>query len=536
MNMLKIMIADDEPLYRQYLIQSFDWEKYDFAVCCEAQNGVDALEKAREFHPAIAFVDINMPLMNGIELTRKLRELEPKTRVILLTGYSEFEYMRTAIQLEVSDYILKPFSEDELLQTLLRVREEIMQNNQDEAVKIKDTEMVRQQLLNALISNEYWMPDEELKIQLERIGLCTGAAWYQIAVMEIDNFYQKWSGTRDAALCQYGLSNILNELMTFPSGRHDVFPGPEGRLVSLFQFQDLSAGENFVYEQYLRLQKIVKKYLHFTVSVGIGERRDDLKQIHQSYQEALRVLQNKWSMGEERIMRYRSLADGRLRVAFYSAELNEKLLHGIRVRDLSETETALDAIFQFIREKHLSEDYALTIFIGVISLCLSVVTEQGTTVEEMFGDGFEPYEKIRHMESLEVIHDWFLSFFQTLMDRMKQKRLTKTRALVMQAREHIQVHLQDSMLNLESIANALYVSPSYLRKIFKKELNINISDYIQQTRLQKAKDLLSSCTGISISAVAEMTGYHDVSYFSKCFKKATGITPSEYEVARTERK
>ena len=200
MNMLKIMIADDEPLYRQYLIQSFDWEKYDFAVCCEAQNGVDALEKAREFHPAIAFVDINMPLMNGIELTRKLRELEPKTRVILLTGYSEFEYMRTAIQLEVSDYILKPFSEDELLQTLLRVREEIMQNNQDEAVKIKDTEMVRQQLLNALISNEYWMPDEELKIQLERIGLCTGAAWYQIAVMEIDNFYQKWSGTRDAAL------------------------------------------------------------------------------------------------------------------------------------------------------------------------------------------------------------------------------------------------------------------------------------------------------------------------------------------------
>ena len=114
--------------------------------------------------------------------------------------------------------------------------------------------------------------------------------------------------------------------------------------------------------------------------------------------------------------------------------------------------------------------------------------------------------------------------------------MTKTRALVMQAREHIQVHLQDSMLNLESIANALYVSPSYLRKIFKKELNINISDYIQQTRLQKAKDLLSSCTGISISAVAEMTGYHDVSYFSKCFKKATGITPSEYEVARTERK
>lgn len=143
MNMLKIMIADDEPLYRQYLIQSFDWEQYGFTVCCEAQNGLDALQKAREFQPAIAFVDINMPLMNGIELTRRLREEEPQTRVILLTGYSEFEYMRTAIQLEVSDYILKPFSEEELLQTLLRVRKDIEQNRQDEAVKTKDTEVLK---------------------------------------------------------------------------------------------------------------------------------------------------------------------------------------------------------------------------------------------------------------------------------------------------------------------------------------------------------------------------------------------------------
>lgn len=380
------------------------------------------------------------------------------------------------------------------------------------------------------------MSDAELTDQLKRLGLYTGAAWYQVAVVEIDNFHQRWSGTNDAALCQYSLSNILNELMTLSNGQHDVFPGPEGRLISLFQFQNTDAGDDYVYNQYMRLQKIVRKYLHFTVSIGLGEKVDHMRQICQSYQGALKVLRNKWSMGEERIMCYRSLTDEGLRVDFYSAELNEKLLHGLHMQNISETEAALDSIFRFIREKRLSKEYAITIFVGVISLCLSAVTEQGKTVEEIFGDDFAPHEEIRHMESLEAIHEWFLWFFQTIMEHTNQKRLTKTRALVMQAREYIQVHLQDSQMNLESIANALYVSPSYLRKMFKKELNVNISDYIQQARLQKAKDLLISCPGISISAVAEMAGYHDAGYFSKCFKKATGLTPSEYEIARKERK
>ncbi len=532
--MLKIMVADDEPLYRKYLVESFDWNKYGFTVCCEAQNGLDALEKAKQFHPDVALVDINMPLMNGIELIEKLRQSEPEIRTILLTGHSEFEYMRTAIQLEVSDYILKPFNNEELQQALLRVKDDIEQRRRDEAVKTKNTEMVKRQLLNALISHEYHMPVDELFSQLGRLGILPGAAWYQIAVVEIDNFHQRWSGTSDATLWQYGLSNILDELMVFP-GCHVAFPGPEGRLVSLLQFREQEPGDDTVYAQYMRLLKIVRQYFSFTISVGIGERVDRLELAHQSYFEAVKVLKNKWIMGEDRVMQYSRLTDSGLRVGFYPGEINERLLRGLRMRDTAGVEMALDDIFRFVRENHLSVDYAITIFVGVVSLCLSAVTEQGKTVEEIFGAGFAPFEKIRYMESLDMIHAWFLQFFQTIFEKTQQNRPTKTRALVTQTKEYIHAHLQESELNLESISKAMYVSTSYLRKTFKKELDINISDYIQQARIQKAKELLSSCPSIAISAVSEMSGYHDISYFSKSFKRSTGMTPSEFAIAKAER-
>ena len=96
--MLKIIIVDDEPLYRKYLINSVEWEKYGFKVCCEAKNGIDALEKIREYKPDIGLVDINMPFMNGLELIEKIREESLDIAIILVTGDNEFEYARHAVK------------------------------------------------------------------------------------------------------------------------------------------------------------------------------------------------------------------------------------------------------------------------------------------------------------------------------------------------------------------------------------------------------------------------------------------------------
>ncbi|CAM4011563.1 response regulator [Cohnella lubricantis] len=123
--MLKIIVVDDEPLYRQYLIKSVEWEQYGFEICCEAKNGLDALEKIDGYKPDIALVDINMPFMSGLELIEHLNDKHPHIAIVLVTGHSEFDYARKALQLGVFDYILKPFNHDELMAPLLKIKDRI---------------------------------------------------------------------------------------------------------------------------------------------------------------------------------------------------------------------------------------------------------------------------------------------------------------------------------------------------------------------------------------------------------------------------
>ena len=164
--MLKIIIVDDEPIYRKYLINSVEWEKYGFEVCCEAKNGIDALDKIREYKPDIGLIDINMPFMNGLELIERLREESLNISVILVTGYNEFEYARKAIKLGAVDYILKPFDNNELMIPLLKIKERIEKNKQEHSEHKEEVNLVRERLLNMLVGNEFAFGEEEMYSRL----------------------------------------------------------------------------------------------------------------------------------------------------------------------------------------------------------------------------------------------------------------------------------------------------------------------------------------------------------------------------------
>lgn len=166
--MLKIIIVDDEPLYRKYLINSVEWEKYGFQVCCEAKNGIDALEKIHEYKPDIGLVDINMPFMDGLELAEKIREEALDVAVILVTGYNEFEYARKAIKFGVVDYILKPFDNEELMTPLLKVKESIEKKKIRRIEHREEVDFIKDRLLNMLVSNEFTLSNENMIKRLSK--------------------------------------------------------------------------------------------------------------------------------------------------------------------------------------------------------------------------------------------------------------------------------------------------------------------------------------------------------------------------------
>jgi len=509
-----------------------EWEEYGFEVCCEAKNGVDALEKMNIYNPDIALVDINMPFMNGLDLVKKIKEDYPNIAIVLVTGHSEFDYAKQAIKLGVYDYILKPFNKEELMSTLLNIRKIVEQNRLEKETRKEERELIKERLLSLLISNEYMLEDEEMKAHLSRLGIHINSLLIQVAVVEIDNPNKMRNDVSENLLWQFAVANIMSEIIDV-KGENIVFNGPDGSIVSLIQFANETEWKQSSAYQYQRLCEVVEKYLKFKVIVGVGRPVRGLKAVHSSYIDAVVAIQNKLIMNNTKVIEYTQLeAMGMNNIGFYPSEIHESLLMGLKMNDQDKIKEELTNVFTLIKERKLSADYTITIFVGLVSLCLSHITELGRSIEDVFGEEFSPYMEVRKLKSLESSFSWFTDLFERIINYSNENKLTKSKLLVKKVMDYIDSNLNDNELDLEKISRNVFVNSSYLTRIFKKEAGMTVNNYITGIRMQRAKELLKSNKTLSISRIAEMIGYSDVSYFSKCFKKYTGISPSEYENAR----
>jgi two-component system response regulator YesN len=185
--MFKVLIVDDEPLFREYLRTILKWEAYGFIICGEAKNGQEALDIAEETFPDLALIDINMPIMDGLALSKELKQRFPDISIVMVTGHGEFEYARNALKIGVEDYILKPFDLDELFLTLVNIKSHLQKIKENRKVYRDQSHWLREQFLNMLISQDITLNDEEMVTQLERFGIFNGTDHYAVIAVEIDN-------------------------------------------------------------------------------------------------------------------------------------------------------------------------------------------------------------------------------------------------------------------------------------------------------------------------------------------------------------
>lgn len=527
--MQKVMIVDDEVIFREYLKTVLDWETLGFTINQEAKNGLEALDLAAIDRPDIALVDITMPFMDGLQLTEKLKELYPEVSVVLITGHNEFEYARKALKLGVEDYILKPFSKEELLLTLVNLRQQHQKAQEEKVTLRENTELMKESFLGQLISREYALSDEETIKRLQQFGIQAEAGRYVAACIEIDHMDRKWSKASDRLLMKYAVTNVLNEALE-ESGDYLIFNGPEGRIVGIARHNG-EREELPLLEGYKKLCFLIKKYLKFTVTVGVGRSKDGFKGIAASYGEALEALQNKYVLGHDRVIAYGEQLPSSGNQPFYPPEVNEELLVLLRLNSWEPIERKLDEVFQTIRERRLPIDYIYVICMGLVSVNLSYFEESGHPVEDCFGDQFYPYNEIRKLESAELTFDWLKELFRKAVIYNSRHRNTRSSKIAKAAKAYMEQNYADPGLQLEQIASHVFINASYLRAVFKKEIGITVSDYLTQYRMQQAKEMLGR-NHARLTDIAEKVGYNDPGYFSKSFKKFYGYSPSEYEKSR----
>lgn len=303
--MIKVVIADDEKRFRTYMEKVLNWEELGFQICGMATNGIQVLEILEETKPDIALLDINMPKLDGVSLTEKLRKISPETYVVFITGYSEFEYARQAVKLGVSEYLLKPFSGNELAKVMMKIKDTILKKREIEKQNRKNQRIIVEELLNKLFRLDEDEKDkmEEYKEKLEGLGIGMDAPFYITAVIQMENAGGKEILKEERDIWAFGICNILEEMNRNAGKEFLIFNSYEGNQVYI-EFckkrEEAEALEEFM-EEFCRC---TERFLGVTVKAGIGSIEVEFEKLSRSAGNASMFFRNKFAFWKKSVVCY----------------------------------------------------------------------------------------------------------------------------------------------------------------------------------------------------------------------------------------
>lgn len=514
--MITILIAEDEEIFREYIKTVINWADYGFEIIGEAKNGLEAFELTIEKKPDLILIDISMPKMDGLTFIEKCKENNVNSKYILITGHSEFQYAKKALKIGVSDYILKPFDSSELLKSILALKKIILESK----INMKNLEKYEKILINyyfnELISDSI---DVNKDIIIENINkyISSDFKFFQIAVIEKDFLTENWQTLGQKNLWKYAICNIVDELFT---KKHFNFYSSNDCVVC-FITQDEYADNTSIFE---RITNISKDSMDFSVTIALSKTFTCIKDANYYYDKCLKLLECKFLLGCGKVISEKSQ---KLQTFGYNIYYDSKIFEAIRSGNENEVCKKLTHIFETLKKQNVILDTAYIIGINIVSEILNQIIEIGLTILEVFGDDFMPFTKIKNCNNIESIKTIVFEIYNQSMSYLKSKKFTRTESLTKFALSYIEENYSNEDLQVSSIAKSLHINSGYLRTLFKKEMNITISNYIFNLRLEKAKELISK-SNFKLYEVSIMVGYSDPAYFSKCFKKRFGISPSEF--------
>lgn len=529
--MYKVLIVDDEYYFRQALKISLPWTELGFQIVGEAKNGAEALELMSELEPDIILVDMNMPIMNGIEFIQRAKQRNQETRYMVLSGHSEFAYAKQAMHLGVFDYVLKPINEDELRRSLLSMKEQIRMERL-ERIELEDLRehlreslpILKEQVLNGwLQGNGYAMPITGQE-RLEFLGIKLEGPYYVTVVMDLDPS-DDWNQEEDNLNRKAAVQEIAQGHMQ-GAYHYAVCRDYEDRLVMIIGSEDSS---------FSRLESLCEEIrnkvsgLPCSITIGIGSSYPSLESISVSYKEALLALKRRFVMGGNEVFTYTQLEDVGMNVSLFPAQKRSGLLMCMRIGSLSETEEWLAAFFDDVRAKHASIGVLMLAGIEIVSTCAEYLTEASQSYEDVFRNTTQPdmLQHVQQMKTFNELESWIRGLILKVMDHVHRQKPNKSAKVIKEVKSYIDRHYGNEELRIEDIAKSVHMNYNHLCFVFKKETTVTINDYLTQTRIMKAKELFDGGETV-IQVVADLVGYADANYFGKCFKKYMGIPPSKY--------
>lgn len=529
------MIVDDEYYFREALKISLPWEELGFSICGEAKNGKDALEKVYELNPDIILVDINMPIMDGLEFVQEIRNRGSDSKIIILTGHSEFKYAKQALQLGVHNYILKPVNEKELANALNELKN-VIESEANIRIEVnrlrrqvkENLPLLREKFLNELIQGNIPRDEKEIERKIAYLNLRLRSDYYRVTTIEINIEKKEQWKDEDLQLWKFAVSNIACELLG-EHFTHEVCYDNNDRICIIIGANQSGSELQLMLESRLEaIRTAVSRHLDFTITIGVGNEKKTLFDIPASYKESLVALKNRLTDGKDRVISYCSIEGSEIRVNLFTAEHRNQLLIGMRTGDSNEVLGLISQIFRDIREENIHPEILYVICVEMISVCMEFLVETGLTLKEVLpNDTVNIIDEIQSKKSIYEMEKWVAGIFSDTLNAAKKIRCSKTSALIEGVKKYIRENYHREELSIDEMAKHLYVNYAHLCFLFKRDTGITINEYLTEFRMNRAKELFDGGNKLVLD-VAARVGYADANYFGKCFKKYFGLAPSRY--------
>lgn len=548
--MLKIFLAEDEVVVRETIKRMIPWEELGFELVGEAADGEMALPLLIRQQPDLLITDIKMPFMDGLTLARLAKKEIPGLKVVILSGYDDFNYAKQAIGIGVEDYLLKPITKNALIERLSEIRSRYEhEKTQKEYYEKFQREMQAYEknssrdFFEALVGGS--MDMMEVYKRAEKLGLDIVAEAYNVLIFTM-NCDEDFSGQRDEYSSWEAESLELLE---------NFFAGHSSAMLfrsNIFSYGVLLKGQRETIEENTRacvdeIRKILSRQDgRREWFLAVGQSVDRLSQIQKSYHTASRAFSQRY-LYDENILYYDEMETmehpgGQAETednaylqkvdvnALNPAILQKFLSNGLQ----EETENFVKDYFYAIGQEPMeSLVFRNYVILNVRFSVISFIKGLGCDTNEMESADTEEVlaESGKNMESAIAYAKKMISQAIEIRD---QNSGNKNRSILKTAVDFIDSHYMDEEISLNTVANVANVSSNHFSALFSQNMGQTFIEYLTTLRMNKAKELLR-CTGMRSSEIAGEIGYKDAHYFSYLFKKTQGMTPSDYRKAREDK-
>ncbi len=537
--MIKTLIVEDDIFDYSHLKNMISWEEEGFLLYDVAKNGTEAIENIINKDIDLIITDMSMPGADGLEVINYVQENQLPIKVIAISGYDDFLYVKESMKMGAVDYLLKHnLNPDSLIELLNSIKNQISKEQQLNIEKEKIQKQIKtgkytlvQNFISKLVK-EGIESKKTIKQELAVLGIKLHFHNVIVVAAQLDEYDFLKEKYRESELndLKKMFINMANEILKDMTVAVMSFL-EDGNFVIIFTFKNQNSEQdinNQVTTTINRIRSTIKQNFNITACFAIADIGNSLTNVNKYYSKAEELLKKKFYQGKNKIFYNTSGNVIKNSVNFIGIEEEKGIIESIKAMNSSLMISRINEIFDNIFEYQPSIDSVKLTIISFINIVNKIAKEYSVDTSKIYMNKDNPYEQLSKYDTVHELKQWIFEIYNNLYNCMQGKCFSEQYSGVTgEAIDYINNYFQED-INLSLVADKIGVNSSYLSRKFKKDCGKGFIEYLNNVRVGKAKVLIAD-TDKQIKEIVPEVGFNNYNYFFKVFKDTQGMTPIEYE-------